>query len=115
MGQRRDRLAHCRQTLALDNGRVIERIFNRQRGLVANRGDQTQVVVGEALLIAGGDQLPRRGVGVDVQRAHDVVTSLQGDAQRFADAAVHDRSGRVKSRVIARALLVRTPSLCSIT
>ena len=101
MRQGGDRLSHRRQSFTLDQCGVVERILDRQGCLVADGGDQPQVVVGELLLAARLDQLSGGRIGIDVERPDDVIATLQRHTQRLTHTTPHDRRGRLKTLIVA--------------
>ena len=54
--ERGDRLAHGRQPLGLEHGRVVRRVLDRQRRLVADGDHQLEMLFGELVDGAAGDE-----------------------------------------------------------
>jgi hypothetical protein len=102
MGKRGNRLPHDRKPFALHHGGVVERVFDREGGLMSDRSHQSQMLVVESFTIAGLNDGSWRGVSVDVKCTDDPVASLQRHAQRFSHSALHDRLSRIESRIVDR-------------
>ena len=112
--ERGDRLPHGRQPLGLDHRRVVRRVLDRQRRLVADGDHQLQVLFGELVARSVAAACAGRRVGVDVDHADDAVPALHRHADRLAHAQLDD-ARRGSQRSSSCASLVSTPSLCSIT